>query len=158
MKRFLPILAGAASIAILASSASAVVLGQNCGTLPRVNIAHSTSSQTGSSNSFAPIAGSSVNFTAGGAANSCVIVLFSAQAYAPSGRLIWVRALLDGLQSFDGQIAFAAEDGAFAQSHSYNFLFPSVAPGAHNVFLQYRSQVNGQAVNIDRFSVDVLHR
>ena len=57
-----------------------------------------------------------------------------------------------------GEIAFAAEDGNFAQAHSYSFLFPSVAPGAHQVFLEYRSQVNGEAVNIDRFAVEVRHR
>ena len=93
-----------------------------------------------------------------GLVNRCVIVSFSAQAYAPAGRLIWVRALLDRRASIDGEIAFAAEDGNFAQAHSYSFLFPSVAPGAHQVFLEYRSQVNGEAVNIDRFAVEVQHR
>jgi len=69
-----------------------------------------------------------------------------------------VRAKRDGVQSPDGKIAFAAEDGNFAQTHSYSFLFPSVAPGAHQVFLEWRSQVNGQAVIIDRFAVEVQHR
>jgi hypothetical protein len=54
---------------------------------------------------------------------------------APLGRLIWVRALLDSAPSVDSKIAFAAEDGAFAQTHSYSFLFPAVTPGAHQVFL-----------------------
>jgi hypothetical protein len=130
----------------------------NCGALPQVNTVHSTNTQTGTSNNFAPVAGSLVNFTVGGTVKTCVIVSFSAQAYAPLGRLIWVRAMLDSAPSVDEQIAFAAEDGNFAQAHSYNFLFPSVAPGAHQVFLQYRSQVNGQAVNIDDFAVEVRHR
>ena len=44
------------------------------------------------------------------------------------------------------------------QARSYSFLFRSVAPGAHQVFLEYRSQVNGEAVNIDKFAVEVQHR
>jgi hypothetical protein len=159
VKRLLSILASSATIAMLSSPANAAVFAKNCGALPEVNTVHSTTSQTGSSDTFAPVAGSLVNFTVGAGANSCVIVTFSAQAYAPLGRLIWVRAIRDGsFPSVDGQIAFAAEDGAFAQSHSNSFLWPSVAPGAHQVFLQYRSQVNGQAVTIDHFAVEVQHR
>jgi hypothetical protein len=137
---------------------NAAIVGRDCGALPRVSTVHSTITQTGTSNNFAPVAGSLVDFTAGGAVSTCVIVSFSAQAYAPLGRLIWVRAILDGAPSVDGQIAFAAEDGNFAQARIYNFLFPSVAPGAHQVFLEYRSQVSGQAVNIDHFAVEVQHR
>ena len=146
------------AVVMLANSASAIIVSRNCGELPQVNTVHSTNSQTGTSDQFAPVAGSLVNFTVTGNVNSCVIVSFSAQAYAPFGRLIWVRALLDGIPSIDGQIAFAAEDGAFAQARSYSFLFRSVAPGAHQVFLEYRSQVNGEAVNIDKFAVEVQHR
>jgi hypothetical protein len=158
MKRMLFKLTGSVAIAMLASSADAAVVARNCGPLTQVNTVHGTTSQTGSSNLFAPVAGSLVNFTVAGTKNSCVIVSFSAQAYAPAGRLIWVRAKRDGVPSIDGEIAFAAEDGNFAQSHSYSFLFPSVAPGAHQVFLEYRSEVNGEAVNIDRFAVEVQHR
>jgi len=148
----------ALAIITLASQANAGIVSKNCGALPEVNTVHSTISQTGTSDQFAPVAGSLVNFTVSGVVRSCVIVSFSAQAYAPLGRLIWVRALLDSAPSADSQIAFAAEDGAFAQTHSYSFLFPAVTPGAHQVFLQYRSQVDGQAVNIDTFAVEVRHR
>jgi hypothetical protein len=146
------------AVVMLANSASAAIVARNCGELPRVNTVHSTNGQTGTSNQFAPVAGSLVNFTFAGDVNSCVIVSFSAQAYAPFGRLIWVRALLDGRPSIDGQIAFAAEDGAFAQARSYSFLFRSVAPGPHQVFLEYRSHVDGEAVNLDTFAVEVQHR
>jgi hypothetical protein len=71
---------------------------------------------------------------------------------------MWVRALLDGRPSIDGEIAFAAEDGAFAQARSYSFLFRRVEPGLHEVFLEYRSQVDGEAVIIDKFAVEVQHR
>jgi hypothetical protein len=148
----------ALAIITLASQANAGILSKNCGTLPEVNTVHSTISQTGTSDQFAPVAGSLVNFTVSGVVRSCVIVSFSAQAYAPLGRLIWVQALLDSAPSVDSQIAFAAEDGNFAQAHSYSFLFPAVTPGAHQVFLQYRSQVDGQAINIDTFAVEVRHR
>ena len=159
-KHLLAAAAGSVAIAMLSSSANAIIVAKNCGALPQVNTVHSTNSQTGSSNVFAPVAGSLVNFTVGPGASSCVIVTFSAQAYAPNGRLIWVMALLDGFagESIDGQIAFAAEDGDFAQTHSYSFLWPSVSPGAHQIQLVYRSQVRGQAVNIDRFAVEVQHR
>ena len=142
----------------LAGQVNAKIVGRDCGALPQVNTVHSTDSQTGTSNQFAPVAGSLVSFTVSGVVKSCVIVSFSAQAYAPLGRLIWVRAMLDNSSSVDSQIAFAAEDGAFAQTHSYSFLFPLVNPGAHRVFLQYRSQVDGEAVNIDTFAVEVQHR
>lgn len=166
-KHLLAAAAGSVAIAMLSSSANAIIVAKNCGALPQVNTVHSTDSQTGSSprhTSFAPVAGSLVNFTVGPGASSCVIVTFSAQAYAPNGRLIWIRAKLDDFvsseagQSVDGQIAFAAEDGDFAQTHSYSFLWPSVSPGAHQIRLEYRSQVHGQAVNIDRFAVEVQHR
>jgi hypothetical protein len=158
IRSFLSILVGSATMAMLTSSANAIVVGRNCGPLPQVATVHSTDRQTGSSDVFAPVAGSLVGFTVAGTVNRCVIVSFSAQAYAPAGRLIWVRALLDRRPSIDGEIAFAAEDGNFAQARSYSFLFPSVAPGSHQVFVEYRSQVNGEAVNIDRFAVEVQHR
>jgi hypothetical protein len=70
----------------IASQANAKIVSQNCGALPQVNTVHSTDSQTGTSNQFAPVAGSLVNFTVSGAVRSCVIVSFSAQAY---GRKTW---------------------------------------------------------------------
>src|SRR5262245_37385643 len=105
----------ALALITFANQGNAAIVGGNCGPLPQVNIVHSTNSQTGTSNNFAPVAGSLVNFTVGGTVRTCVIVSFSAQAYAPLGRLIWVSAMLDGAPSVDGQIAFAAEDGNFAQ-------------------------------------------
>jgi hypothetical protein len=136
------------TMTVHAGFVNAAVVSRNCGPLPEINAIHSTNSQTGSANNFAPVAGSPVNFTINGNGNSCVIVASSAQAYAPAGRLIWVRALLDGQESFDGQIAFSAEDGNFAQARSYSFLFQRGPPGNHQVFLEYRSQANGQAINI----------
>jgi hypothetical protein len=159
MKQLLSILAGSATIAMLATSANAIVVAKDCGALPEVNTVHSTDSQIGSSSTFAPVAASLVNFTVGGTVKSCVIVSFSAQTFvAMAGEILWVRAIRDGVQSPDGQIAFAAEGGVFDQTHSYSFLFPGVTPGAHQVFLEWRVQVDGQAIYIDRFAVEVQHR
>jgi hypothetical protein len=145
-------------LAACSAAANAAVIAQDCGNLGKTVVGHRNDSQTTSSSTFVPVVGSGFGFKT--ARNGCVLVTFSAQAFAPIDRLIWVRAVLDGVtEAVDGQVAFVAESHNFATTHSYTFLFPLVAAGAgHSVALQWRSQVAGQTVIIDKFGVEVRHR
>ena len=81
-----------------------------------------------------------VSFTQGGVVASCVIVRFSAQTYAPAGRSIVVRAFLDNATTaVPAWIEYSGNDASDNHARSYDFVFPSVAVGAHLVCMQFSS-------------------
>jgi hypothetical protein len=134
------------------------VLKQSCGSLPFVEVIRNNGSQNTDSTSFVNVNGSDITFRVGGTAASCVIVSFSAEAFAPGPfALMRVKAFLDGNQSSDGEIQLVAESNTFADAHAYNFLFPSIAPGLHTFRMQYRS-VNNHTVAINDFDLNIRHR
>jgi hypothetical protein len=132
----------------------------SCSNVVKVEVAQSGASQSTSSSSFVDVAGSSIGFIVGGSVPSCVLVDFSAQAFAPAtGTLMMVRALRDGgIGSVDGEIQLAAESASFSDAHAYNFLFTGVTPGFHTVKMQYRTFFAGDTVTINDFNMVVNHR
>jgi len=95
-----------------------------------------------------------------GRVNTCVIVHLTAQAYAngPS-HLLYAHALLDGVNSVSGDIQIAGDDpGTFSDSYSYDYVFPSIAPGLHTVTMQGWSLVTGDNTFINDFTASVDHR
>lgn len=127
----------------------------------KVEIAQNSTSQSTSSTAFSDVSGSTVSFNTGGSSNSCVLVNFSAQAFAPAdrGQILHLQAIRDGnITSVDGSIQLAAENASFSDAHAYNFLFTDVPPGAHTIKMQYRSQVSGQDVFINDFDMLVEHK
>ena len=82
-----------------------------------------------------------VSFTQGGSEPSCVVVRFSAMAFGTSV-LVRIRAMMDNTTAAaPGEVYFGIDnkDTSAAEAHSFDFLFPDVAPGAHVV----RVQMNG---------------
>lgn len=95
---------------------------------------------TTSSANFSNVAGSGVVFTSAGPGSSCVVVRFSAMAFAPTNRVMIMQALLNGSTlGTPGPIQFATGDGTYAMVRSFEWVFPNVPPGKHTVLIQYRS-------------------
>jgi hypothetical protein len=134
-------------------------IAKYCGSLTKTAVAQSNASQSTSSG-WTDVTGSNLTLTVGPGSPDCVIVSFSAQAYAPASgsRVMFVRAFLDDILSVDGEIQLAAQSVAFAEAHAYNFLFPSVPPGAHEFKMQYRPLVLGNQVFINDFDLSIRHR
>ena len=108
------------------------------------------------SQTFTNVPHTSVTFTQGGAVPTCVIVRFSAQVGASNGTNMHVRAVLDGATLAlppEVRFAFTADTSA---ARSYEFIFPSVAPGKHVLRMQYQSS-NGSSMNISNRSTIVLY-
>jgi hypothetical protein len=89
----------------------------NCNGASRIFVTQSSSSQTTSSTAFVDVIGSLTSFTT--TATKCVIIDFSAQAFAPptASGLMFVRALLDGVTaSVDGEIQFVAQSNTLSDA------------------------------------------
>ena len=121
------------------------------------DIGHTTTSTT-----FVDVPGMSVDFTIGGQVRSCLKIEYSAVAFAPDDELMFVRALLDGaVAGSPSEVQLSGDDdedvnGHWARSHAFNFAFANVAPGAHTIEIQWRSEFGG-TVATHRRSVFVHH-
>src|SRR5438067_2019761 len=144
-----------------ASRSVAPAAVSNCSiTAKRIEVAQSSTFNFTSSTTFTDLPGSIVSFTT--SAPGCVILSFSAQAFAPNGDspggLMFVRALLDGATvSVDGRIQLQSDSIDFSNAHGYNFLFPIVSSGAHDVRMQYSTLTDGKKVFINDFDTIVYH-
>jgi hypothetical protein len=91
-----------------------------------------------------------VPFTQGGANASCVIVHFSALAYARTTTM-FVRARIGRIDAIPAVMQLTGDDdenlqGGAARARSVIFIFPSIAPGDHTLRIEYRSGQNGNRV------------
>lgn len=115
-----------------------------------------------SSGEFVTVHGTSIAFNQSAA--GCVIVTFSSESYAEFDRLLLVRARLDGATTAaPGAVQFSGDDdedddGRWARSRSYTFIFPSVAVGNHTVTMQFRSRSFGSSVHLGKHTTVVQHR
>jgi hypothetical protein len=96
------------------------------------------------STTFVDIPGAVVSFTASAKAK-CVSVLFTSMAAAQGNEILMVRALLDNaVVGLPEETQFTGtDDFNAARSYAMNFVFPSVAAGAHIVKMQFRSFSGG---------------
>ncbi len=70
--------------------------------------------------------------------------------------IVFVRAYLDNTTAaLPFEVQYSGDDGNFAHAHSYEFVFPSVAPGAHVVRGEFRSNLNGNTVTVLRHTTVV---
>lgn len=117
---------------------------------------------TTSSGSFVTVHGTATAFNQSAA--GCVIVTFSSESYAEFDRLLFVRARLDGTKTAaPGAVQFSGDDdedddGRWARSRSFTFIFPSVATGNHTVTMEFRSSSFGNAVHLGKHTTVVQHR
>jgi hypothetical protein len=111
-----------------------------------------------SSNVFAVVPQTPVAFTQGGANPSCVIVRYSAMAAASPPKWIPLRVVLDGsVIAQPGEIQYEGHTESISLARSFDFIFPSVAPGAHIVRVEWRSFNTGIIFMHDRTTI-VQHR
>jgi len=109
------------------------------------------------STTYVDVPNMTVTFTAGGTRSFCATATFSAFTFAPGDALLAVQALMDGtVVGAPGEQQFSGDDGVWAVSHAFTFVFPSVAPGAHTIKIQYRS-FDGKTVFMHRRSLVVFH-
>jgi hypothetical protein len=109
--------------------------------------------RTTTSNVFSQIPETKTNITQGGNVSSCVIVDFSAMVDG-SGAL-FLEATLDGNLAVPDYSQLIVNDANF-EARSVSFVFPSVAPGNHQIKLLFRSSANGSTVNINRSNI-IIH-
>ena len=97
---------------------------------------------------FVNIPETQINFTQGGAAASCVLVRFSASTHGTNGiDVVNVRALLDSTAGHPAVIKVRGETDVTGYPRSFEFIFPSVPPGAHVLRMQFSSD-KGAAVHV----------
>lgn len=93
-----------------------------------------------SSQSFRSVDDTFLRFRQGGSQNSCVLVYFTAEASAP-GDVMEIRAVLDATSvpvvASPADVYFARDTEL--EARGFNFVFPRVSPGLHNVRIQIRS-------------------
>lgn len=115
-----------------------------------------------SSANFVNVPNTGVSFSQG--VSGCVIVTFTAEAFAPGSRLLQIRARLDdSVTAAPGNVQLSGDDdedgdGSWARSHAFTFIFPSVALGSHTVRMQFRSPAVFGSVLIHKHTVVVQHR
>lgn len=147
-----------------AAAPQAVVSG-NCANVTKINYKSDENiDKFTSSSSFVNVPNAGVSFSQGGTGSGCVIVTFTAEAFAPGGRLLQVRARLDDSVTAAPETVFLSGDddedgdGRWARSRAFTFIFPSVAPGSHFVRMQFRSPDIFGRVYIHKHTVVVQHR
>ncbi len=146
-------------------AAARAVTSASCGNLSATSFkADNATSASTASNSFVNVPNTGVSFTQGGSSSGCVIVSFSAEAFAPNGRAILLQARMDGSSTASpGVIQLSGDDDEngndkWARSHTFNFAFLSVAPGAHVVTIRYRSATSGKRVFLGKHTTIVQHQ
>jgi hypothetical protein len=119
-----------------------------------------TSSQT-----FQNIPDNGLIFTQGGSGPGCVLIRYSADVFSSDtpDNVMVVRPLLDSATlATPSQVVFTADDdedsdGLFFRSRAFQFLFPAVAPGQHQIVMQWRS-VGGTVINMHGRTMTVTHQ
>jgi hypothetical protein len=139
---------------LVSPAAHATIVAKNCGAVSKISVVFSDEHQTGTSQTFAPIAGTLINFkqrTAG-----CVIISFSAEVAAPNSGQMAVRAVMDdgAILPVDDQVDFTR---SYMEVRSYDFLFLDVPAGDHSAFMQWAAGIVGKPAYIDRYTM-VLRR
>lgn len=111
---------------------------------------------TTTSTTFVNIPEATVTFTQGGAHASCVIVRFSAVAMGGSDN-IFVRAFLDQTTAaIPDDVRYTRSQSFTSEAHSFEFIFPRVAPGSHAIRMQFRAESSGGGgVTVDRHTTVV---
>lgn len=129
----------------------------------RLSFANHGDSLTTTSTTFVDVPGATVNFNIGGQARVCLVVDFSSMAFA-SSELLYVRAVLNpgaiigapADTQFDGD-SDENGNGQWSRTHSAQFTFQAVTPGAKTVQMQFRSN-GGGSVFLHRGTTVVHHK
>jgi hypothetical protein len=132
-------------------------VAQDTCTINRATFRTEANCATTNSGSFVNIPQSAVDITVGGAASTCVIVVFSAQTQTTETENMVVRARIPGVgNGLPADTAMGAGTGA-VEARTAQFVFPDVPPGDHRVRMQFRS-VSGTNVTLCEPTSVVHHR
>jgi hypothetical protein len=144
-----------AAALLVSPAAHATIVAKNCPAMNKVKVVFSVDHQTGTSLTFAPIAGTLINFNQ--AKPGCVIISFNAEVAAPNSGVLIVRPVMDNgaILAVDNQVDFTR---SVMEVRSYDFLFLNVPAGAHSVFMQWSQGVAGKTAFIDRYTMVLRHR
>jgi hypothetical protein len=108
------------------------------------------------STTFKTMPEGTVSFTQGGTSASCIVVRFSASTVSNNDFMV-VRPFLDNTTTaIPAEIEISGFDGNAARAHTYEFVFPSVAPGSHVLRMQYRTRI-GNAAAMNQHTTVVQH-
>jgi hypothetical protein len=98
-----------------------------------------------------------VHFTQGGRGASCILVRFSAQVIVPANDGVQVRAVLDNKPSaLPSEAVYLATPSGVFSGHTFEFVFPNVAPGHHVVRMQFQG-MSGGTVSMGGYNTVVQH-
>ena len=122
----------------------------------KISVSELDSSST-TSTTFKTLPEASVSFTQGGISANCVVVRFSAVTVSGPNDGVKIRAHMDNTTvALPGEVFYSGDEGAAFGARSYDFVFPSVAPGSHVLRMQFRS-TNGNIVYVHRHTTIVQH-
>jgi len=113
------------------------------------------------STSFVNVPQGVVNFTQGGTSPSCVIVGVSADptgvaSSPPTPAPLTVRVMLDGTTAaLPNEVDFSDGADTGNQVRSFDFIFPSVAPGDHSIRVQFKASPASGFADLNRHNVIV---
>jgi hypothetical protein len=106
----------------------------------------STASANNSTATYINVPESLVYFVQGGTKPSCVIVQFFASENA-NGTGLYLRAMLDGVTpGLPNEAPVARDSDPYSHSVAGTFIFNAVAPGAHNIKLQFHTSGNANGI------------
>lgn len=127
----------------------------------RSSFASNDTNTTITSTAFVDIPGMLVSFSIPGALSTCLTVHYSGQTFAPGGAtgLMVVRAVLDdALIGHPGEVQMVGGNaGPYSNSHANQWVYTNVAPGFHQVKMQFRSFF-GSSVSINKGTMTVHHK
>jgi hypothetical protein len=127
-------------------------------TVNRATYRTSANCASTSSAAFANIPQTALDFTVGGAAPTCVIVVFSAQTQTTADENMGVRAVITGLGSAQPADTFLGAGTGAVEARSTQFVFENVSPGDYTLRMQYRSGSDGSNVTICEPTSVIHHR
>jgi hypothetical protein len=142
---------------VVTAAAQTSVTG-SCVTNGAVYRAASNTELVGDTPGFIDMPGVTVNFVQGGSSAGCVIVMFSAESFAPEGFGMTIRPLLDDAgRSVPLDMQFAANDPDLYTARTAIFIFRRVEPGPHTIRMQFRAH-STERTEIGSYSLVVQHR
>ena len=125
--------------ALIPTAATAEQMNVSCSPTKMKIAISETGTFTVTSTVFKNIGETTLSFTQGGTKPSCVVVRFSSMT-ASGGSRVFVRASLDdGHLALPSEVSFSGGDSIPAKAYAFDFVFPSVPPGAHVLRMQFRS-------------------
>jgi hypothetical protein len=147
-----------AAVMTLAGLWPIAAAAQGTCTVNRATFRASANCASTSSASFVNIPQTQLDFTVGGAAETCVIVVFSAQTQTAADENMGVRAFITGLGSGEPADTFLGAGTGAVEARSTQFMFENVSPGDYSLRMQYRSGLAGSSVTICEPTVVIHHR